>query len=31
MLTVLIVGNTNTYIKHGKIITPRGYNIKWFG
>ena len=28
MLTVLIVGNTNTYIKHGKIITPRGYNIK---
>ena len=31
MLTVLIIGNTNTYIEDGKIITPRGYNIKWFG
>ena len=28
MLTVLIIGNTNTYIEDGKIITPRGYNIK---
>ncbi len=27
MLTVLIVGNSNTYIKDGKIITPRGYKI----
>ena len=31
MLCVLIIGNSNTYIKSGKIITPRGYNIKWFG
>jgi precorrin-3B C17-methyltransferase len=31
MLCVLIVGNSNTYIKNGRIITPRGYHIKWFG
>lgn len=28
MLTVLIIGNSNTYIKNNRIITPRGYNIK---
>lgn len=28
MLTVLIIGNSNTYIEGGKMITPRGYNIK---
>lgn len=28
MLCVLIIGNSNTYIKDNKIITPRGYNIK---
>ena len=27
MLSVLIIGNTNTYIKNDKIITPRGYKI----
>lgn len=27
MLSVLIIGNSNTYIKDGKIITPRGYEI----
>lgn len=27
MLCVLIIGNSNTYIKGNKIITPRGYNI----
>lgn len=27
MLTVLIIGNSNTYIEDGKIITPRGYKI----
>lgn len=27
MLTVLIIGNSNTYIENGKIITPRGYKI----
>lgn len=28
MLCVLIIGNSNSYIKGDKIITPRGYNIK---
>lgn len=28
MLCVLVVGNSNTYIKDNKIITPRGYEIK---
>lgn len=27
MLTVLIIGNKNTYIENGRIITPRGYKI----
>lgn len=28
MLSVLIIGNSNTYQKEDKIITPRGYEIK---
>lgn len=28
MLTVVLIGNSNTYIKDGKIITPRGYEIQ---
>lgn len=28
MLSVLIIGNSNTYIDGDKIITPRGYEIK---
>lgn len=28
MMCVLIIGNSNTYIKDGKIITPRGYDIR---
>lgn len=28
MLSVVIIGNSNSYIKDNKIITPRGYNIK---
>lgn len=28
MLSILIVGNSNTYIKDGQMITPRGYNIR---
>ena len=28
MMCVLIIGNSNTYIKNGKIITPRGYDIR---
>ncbi|MCA1926962.1 MAG: precorrin-3B C(17)-methyltransferase [Calditerrivibrio sp.] len=29
MFTVLIVGNSKTYIKNGKMITPRGYMEKY--
>lgn len=28
MLSTLIVGNSNTYVKDGQMITPRGYNIR---
>lgn len=28
MLSIVIVGNSNTYIKGGQMITPRGYHIK---
>nr|WP_300005459.1 precorrin-3B C(17)-methyltransferase [Tissierella sp.] len=28
MMCVLIIGNSNTYIKDGRIITPRGYDIR---
>lgn len=27
MFTVVIIGNSNTYIENGRIITPRGYKI----
>lgn len=27
MKTVVIVGNSNTYVKNGRMITPRGYDI----
>ena len=27
MLTIVIIGNSNTYIKNNKIITPRGYVV----
>jgi len=27
MMTVVIIGNSNTYIKEGKMITPRGYKL----
>lgn len=29
MLTIVIIGNTNTFIKNGKMITPRGYGNKY--
>lgn len=29
MLTVLIIGNSKTYLKDGKMVTPRGYENKW--
>lgn len=28
MVTVLIIGNSNTFVKEGQIVTPRGYEIK---
>ncbi|UTC77021.1 precorrin-3B C(17)-methyltransferase [Treponema sp. OMZ 799] len=28
MFTLMIIGNSNTYIQNGKMITPRGYEIK---
>ncbi|QXM05656.1 precorrin-3B C(17)-methyltransferase [Crassaminicella indica] len=27
MLTVVIIGNSKTYVKNGKMITPRGYQL----
>lgn len=27
MLTVIIIGNSNTYVKNGAMITPRGYSL----
>jgi precorrin-3B C17-methyltransferase len=30
MFTVVIIGNSKTYISNGRMITPRGYHI-WFG
>lgn len=27
MMTVVIIGNSNTYVKNGKLITPRGYAL----
>ena len=29
MLTIVIIGNANTFIKDGKMITPRGYSNKY--
>jgi precorrin-3B C17-methyltransferase len=29
MLSIVIVGNSSTYIKNNKIITKRGYEIKY--
>ena len=28
MFTIVLVGNSNTYVKDGKMITPRGYEKK---
>jgi precorrin-3B C17-methyltransferase len=27
MMTVVLIGNSNTYIENGKMITPRGYSL----
>jgi len=29
MLTTVLIGNSNTYIKHGLMLTPRGYSNKY--
>ena len=29
MLSTGLIGNTNTYVKHGLMITPRGYANKY--
>lgn len=29
MLTTVLIGNSNTFIKHGKMVTPRGYANKY--
>ena len=29
MLTIVLIGNSNTFVKNGKIITPRGYERKY--
>ena len=29
MLTIVLIGNSNTYVKNGKMITPRGYEKKY--
>jgi len=29
MLTTVLIGNSNTYVKHGLMITPRGYANKY--
>jgi precorrin-3B C17-methyltransferase len=27
MLCVVLIGNSQTYVKNGKMITPRGYSL----
>jgi precorrin-3B C17-methyltransferase len=29
MLTTVLIGNSNTFIKHGRMVTPRGYANKY--
>jgi precorrin-3B C17-methyltransferase len=29
MLTTVLIGNSNTYIRHGLMVTPRGYENKY--
>ena len=28
MFTTVVIGNTNTYVHNGKMVTPRGYEVK---
>ena len=29
MLTIVLIGNLNTFVKKGKMVTPRGYEKKY--
>ena len=29
MLTTVLIGNSNTFVKHGLMVTPRGYANKY--
>jgi precorrin-3B C17-methyltransferase len=29
MLTTVLIGNSNTFVKHGRMVTPRGYANKY--
>ena len=29
MFSIVLIGNSNTYVKNGKMITPRGYEAKY--
>lgn len=31
MLTTVLIGNSNTFVKHGLMVTPRGYANKYAG
>ena len=28
MVTIVVVGNSNTFVDHGHMVTPRGYETK---
>ena len=28
MFTTVVIGNSNTYVHHGRMVTPRGYELK---
>ena len=28
MFTTVVIGNSNTYVHNGKMVTPRGYEVK---
>ena len=29
MFSIVVIGNSNTYVREGKMITPRGYEDKY--
>ena len=28
MFTTVVIGNSNTYVHNGRMVTPRGYEVK---